>query len=158
MERRGIVLSALAASAVLLTPKKAQAQSRGANALVGAWDVTTTNLDGNAPPGPVTVRRVITYADGGTVFDFSGSPGEIPGQGVWEYTGNHTFEGTWLRLVRDNQGQVIATNRVRSRIQIKSDDEYENEARVDIFDPEGKVLFNWRAVGRGRRIKLESFD
>jgi hypothetical protein len=158
MNRRQLAFRYPIAAAVLLGSDKARAQSRGAQALIGAWDVTTTNLDGNPPPGPSTARRLITYAYGGTVFDFSGSPGEIPAQGVWDYAGNNTFEGTWLRLIRNSDGLVIATNRVRSRIHLKSEDEYENEAKVEIFDPEGKVLFSWRASGRGRRIKLEPFD
>jgi hypothetical protein len=121
--------------------------------------VTTTTLDGNPPPGLAgTGRRLITYADGGTVLDHSGSSTEMPAQGVWEYAGANTFEGTWFRLIRDSNGQIVATNRVRSRIHIKSEDEYENEAQADIFAADGHTLFSWRAKGEGHRIKLQRLD
>jgi hypothetical protein len=82
----------------------------------------------------------------------------MPAQGVWEYGGGNTFDATFVRLIRDAQGQVVATNRVRSRIHLKTEDEYENEAKSDIFDLAGVLLFNWRAMGLGRRIRLESFE
>ena len=157
--RKWISYSALTSAATLLGASEARAQSHGANALVGAWDVTTTYLDGNRPPSlPETSRRLVTYSDGGTVFDNSGLPGEIPAEGVWEYAGGNTFEGTWVRLLRDAQGQVVGTNRVRSRIHVTTEDEYENEAKIDIFNLAGMTLFSWRATGIGRRIKLEPFD
>jgi hypothetical protein len=160
MNRRSLISqSAFATAATLLGAGQGRAQSRGSNALVGAWDVTTTYLDGNVPPGlPPTARRLHTYADGGTAFDHSGSPGEMPAQGVWEYGGADTFDATFVRLIRDAQGQVVATNRVRSRIHLKTEDEYENEAKSDVFDLAGGLLFNWRAKGLGRRIRLESFE
>jgi hypothetical protein len=160
MNRRSLISqSAFATAATLLGAGQGGAQSRGSNALVGSWDVTTTNLDGNFPPGlSPTSRRLHTYADGGTAFDNSGSPGEMPAQGAWEYGGANTFDATFVRLIRDAQGQVVATNRVRSRIHLKTEDEYENEAKSDIFDLAGVLLFNWRAMGLGRRIRLESFE
>jgi hypothetical protein len=82
----------------------------------------------------------------------------MPAQGVWEYGGADTFDATFVRLIRDAQGQVVATNRVRSRIHLKTEDEYENEAKSDVFDLAGGLLFNWRAKGLGRRIRLESFE
>jgi len=159
MNRRSLISqSAFAAAATLLGTGQGRAQSRGSNAMVGNWDVTTTTLDGNFPPGlPPTTRRLHTYTDGGTAFDNSGSPGEMPAQGVWEYGGANTFDATFVRLIRDGQGQVIATNRVRSRIHLKTEDEYKNEAKSDIFDLAGVLVFSWRAKGLGRRIRLESF-
>ena len=106
MNRRSLITkSVFASAAALLGTKQGRAQSRGSNALVGAWDVTTTNMDGNPPPNaPATSRRLITYADGGTVFDNSGLPGDMPAEGVWEYSGGNTFEATFVRLIRDAQG------------------------------------------------------
>lgn len=160
MNRRSLLCqSAFGTAATLLGARHGAAQSRGSNALVGAWDVTTTNLDGNFPPSATpTTRRLHTYADGGTAFDNSGSPGEMPAEGVWEYVGANTFEATFVRLIRDAQGQVIATNKVRSRIRLKTEDEYENEARSEIFNLAGVTLFSWRAKGEGHRIKLEPFE
>src|SRR5262249_55065912 len=129
------------------------------NARFGAWDVTPTYLDGNRPPGlPPTSRRLTSYADGGTAFDNSGSPGEMPAEGVWEYAGANTFEATFVRLIRNAQGQVVATNKVRTRIQLKTEDEYENEAKIDVFNLAGATLFSWRDTAQGRRIKLEPFE
>jgi hypothetical protein len=157
--RKWISHSALTSAATLLGASEVRAQSRGANALVGAWDVTTTNLDGIRPPGlPVISRRLITYSDGGTVLDNSGLPGEMAAEGVWEYAGANTFEGTWVRLLRDVQGQLVGTNRVRSRIHVITEDEYENEAKIDIFNLAGMTLFSWRATGVGRRITLKPLE
>jgi hypothetical protein len=160
MKRRSLIFrSALASAATLLGARQGHAQSRGSNALVGSWDVSTTYLEGNLPPGAgPTTRRLHTYADGGTAFDNSGSAGEMPAQGVWEYVGSNTFEATFVRLFRDAQGQVVATNKVRSRIRLRTEDEYENEAKSEVFNLAGATLFSWRAKGEGRRIKLEPFE
>jgi hypothetical protein len=160
MNRRSLLSrSAFATAATLLGARHGSAQLRGSNALVGAWDVTTTTLGGNVPPNaPPTTRRLHTYADGGTAFDNSGSPGEMPAEGVWEYVGGNTFEATFVRLIRDTQGQLILTNKVRSRIRLKTEDEYENEAKSEVFDLAGVTLFSWRAKGEGHRIKLEPFE
>jgi len=160
MDRRSLITqSAFATVATLLGADQGRAQSRGANALVGTWDVTTTNLEGNLPPGVgPTTRRLHTYADGGTAFDNSGSPGEMPAQGVWAYVGGNTFETTFVRLIRDAQGQLIVTNKVRTRIRLKTEDEYENEAKSEVFNLAGVMLFSWRAKGEAHRIKLEPFE
>ena len=131
MNRRSLISqSALATAATLLGASQGRAQARGSNALVGTWDVTTTTLNGNIPPGlPPTTHRLHTYADGGTAFDNSGSPGEMPAQGVWEYSGANTFDATFVRLIRDAQGPVVAINRVRLCIHLKTEEEYENEAK-----------------------------
>jgi hypothetical protein len=151
--------SAFATVAALLGAHHGRAQSSGSKALVGVWDVSTSYLDGSLPPGAApTTRRLHTYADGGTAFDNSGSPGEMPAEGVWEYVGSNTFEATFVRLIRDAQGQLIATNKVRSRIRLKNQDEYENEAKSEVLTLAGTTLFSWRARGEGRRIRLESFD
>jgi hypothetical protein len=160
MKRRSLMSQfAFAVAATLVAASQGRAQSRGSNALVGTWDVSTTNLDGNLPPGALpTTRRLHTYADSGTAFDNSGSSGEMPAQGVWEYVGSNTFETTFVRLIRDAQGQVVATNKVRTRVQLRNEDEYENEAKSEVFNLAGATLFSWRAKGEGHRIKLEPFD
>jgi hypothetical protein len=160
MKRRSLIFkSAFAAVATLLGATRGRAQSHGSNALVGSWDVSTTNLDGNLPPGVgVTSRRLHTYSEGGTAFDNSGLSGEMPAQGVWEYVGSNTFETTFVRLIRDAQGQVIATNKVRTRVRLRTEDEYENEAKSEVFNLAGATVFSWRAKGEGHRIKLEPFD
>jgi len=160
MNRRNLILhSTFAAAGTLVGAAHASAQAHGAKALVGAWDVTTTNLDGNPPPAaPPTTRRLHTYADGGTAFDNSGSPGEMPAEGVWEYLGSDTFATTFVRLIRDAQGQLVATNKVRTRIRLRTEDEYENEAKSEVFNLAGVALYSWRARGEGHRIKLEPFE
>ncbi|MBI4908237.1 MAG: hypothetical protein HY820_31715 [Acidobacteria bacterium] len=160
MNRRSLMCqSVFATAATLLGARHGRAQSRGSKALIGAWDVTTIYLDGDQPPNiPLTSRRLVTFAEGGTVFDNSGLPGEIPAEGVWEFAGANIFEGTWVRLIRDAQGQVVGTNRVRSQIRLTTEDEYENEAKIDVFNLAGATLFSWRARGQGRRIKLDSFE
>jgi hypothetical protein len=63
-----------------------------------------------------------------------------------------------VRLIRDAQGQVVAMNRVRSRIRLRTEDEYENEAKSEVFNLAGVTLFSWRAKGEGHRIKLEPLE
>jgi hypothetical protein len=43
-------------------------------------------------------------------------------------------------------------------IQLKTEDEYENEAKIDVFNLAGATLFSWRDRAQGRRIKLEPFE
>lgn len=155
MKRRDLTMkAAVAALAAVAVRGTAPAQGLGARALQGVWDVQITN-----PPGsPLPTRRIITYHADGTVLDNSGAPGESLAQGVWEFTGSGVFEGTWWRYFRDAQGQIVGDVRVRSCIRMISDDEYENEAKIEVFGPSGQVLFSSQATGRGRRIKNHAFD
>ncbi|HUQ92665.1 MAG TPA: hypothetical protein VM120_13380 [Bryobacteraceae bacterium] len=146
--------SGIAALAALAARGTVQAQGQGARALEGVWDVAITN-----PPGLMApTRRLITYGADGTVLDDSGTPGEMPARGVWDYTGAGVFEGTWWRFARDAQGQVTVDIKVRSRIHMVSSDEYENDAKIDIFTPAGQLINSGTAKGHGRRIKLDAFD
>lgn len=144
----------LAALTITALPSPAAAQGQGARAIEGVWDITLTN-----PPGVrVPTRRIITYHSDGTVYDHAGG-NEMPAQGVWEHAGNGLFEGVWWRFTRDAAGEITALIRVRSRIRMLSPDEYENEAKIDIFGPAGGApIGGFTATGRGRRINMESFN
>ena len=151
----------IAAMTVTAFPSPASAQGNGARAIEGVWDVSTTN-----PPGVpgVPTRRIHTYHVGGTAFDHAGGT-EMPAQGVWEHVGRGEFEAVFWRFVRDASGQITFIVRVRSRIRMLSPDEYENEAKVDVFSPTSEPLANLRdpvasfnATGRGNRIKPDPFN
>ena len=143
----------IAALTITALPSPAEAQGLGARALEGVWDVTVT-----VPPGvPVPTRRIHTYHAGGTAYDHAGGT-EMPAQGVWEHVGRGEFDAVFWRFVRDAAGEITLIVRVRSRIRITSADEYENEAKIDVFNPAGALVANFDATGRARRIKLESFN
>jgi hypothetical protein len=150
----------IAAMTIAVLPSPASAQGNGARSLEGVWDVSTN------PPGVpgVATRRIHTYHTGGTAYDHAGGT-EMPAHGVWEHVGRGDFEAVFWRFVRDAAGQITFIVRVRSRIHMLSPDEYENEAKIDVFAPSSEPLANLRdpvvsfnATGRGRRVKFESFN
>lgn len=159
MQRRDLGLVAgLGSLAMLAGRKTVKAQSRRGPSLQGVWRVSVTSGPG-APPGfPARWETLISYAAGGTVLEYNGGPGFTPAHGVWLYAGNGMFEGTWFRYNYNPQGEIQAVTKVRSRIRMTSDDEYTNEARVDVYGPNGQIVVSWPSAGHGRRIVIEPLD
>ncbi len=131
-----------------------QAQSQGANALQGAWSSELKSQ--NAPPGVDGYRSFITFSAGGTTVESNGAPGYGPGTGAWEFLRAGEFAAIWLKPIYDFQtGALQGTVKIRTRIQMKSADEYESRDTSDFFLPDGTLAVSWTAVQTAKRIKVE---
>ena len=153
-------LAVLAAMTITVLPSPASAQGNAARSIEGVWDITTTAI----PGVPVPTRRIHTYHSGGTAYDHAGGT-EMAAQGVWEHAGRGVFEAVFWRFIRDAAGEITFIVRVGSRIRMLSEDEYENDAKIDVFGPTSEPLASLRnpvasftATGRGRRIKLDPLN
>ena len=152
-------LTALAALLVShIAAQPGQAQSSGATALQGAWSIEV-KVQPNPPPGVADFRSFVTFASGGTTVEDNGGPGVGPATGAWEFQRAGEFAATWFKPVYDFQtGAFQGTVKIRSRIQMKSADEYESRDKVDFYLPDGTLAVSWTAVQTAKRIKVEPVD
>ena len=131
-----------------------QAQSQGANALEGAWSSELKSQ--NAPPGVDGYRTFITFSAGGTTLEYNGAPGFGPGTGAWEFLRAGEFAAIWIKPIYDFQtGALQGTVKIRTRIHMKSADEYESLDTSDFVLPDGTLAVSWTAVQTAKRIKVE---
>jgi len=85
----------LVAAAAIAWPVSASAQ--GAKALEGTWEVIATIRDCASGNVIRPVARVITFAKGGTLSEYTAAGTEAmpvaraPGHGAWEYLGDASF-------------------------------------------------------------------
>lgn len=85
----------LVAAAALAWPLSASAE--GAKSLEGTWEVTATIRDCASGNVIRSVPRMITFAKGGTLTEYTAAGtaampiARAPGHGAWEYLGNSSF-------------------------------------------------------------------
>jgi len=90
-----IKLLPLVAAAALIWPVAASAQ--GAKALEGTWEIIATIRDCASGNVIRPVPRMMTFANGGTLSEYTAAGTEAmpvaraPGFGAWEYLGDATF-------------------------------------------------------------------
>ena len=152
--------SLLAVAAALLishvSAPPAMAQSQGSTAILGAWTIDV-HLE-NAPPGVTDFRSFTTYSPGGAVVEANGAPGVGPATGAWEFVRAREFAATLLKPTYDQTGAFQGTVKIRGRIQMKSEDEYESRDKIDFFLPDGTLAASWTSVVTAKRIKVEPVD
>ena len=148
------------AAAVLLISHAASplvmAQSHWSTAILGALTIEVDFQ--NAPPGVNDFRSFVTYSPGGATVEFNGAPGFSPATGAWEFVRAAEFVATWIKPVYDQTGAFLGTVKIRGRIQMKSEDEYESRDKIDFILPNGVLAASWTSVVTGRRIKVEPVD
>ncbi len=86
------------------------------------------------------------------------APQGTPGRGLWERTGNGEFALTFYAVLigSSTNPQFQGTYRVRSKLFTnEAGDQFSGTGRVEIFDPEGNLIFSFDAPVQGRRAPLE---
>jgi len=152
--RRGLVgLIATGLAALLFPGKSAEARAAGASAafqgLEGTWVDTATS------GGQALVLRTFN-ADGTYAVLATNYPLTSPGLGVWERTGEREFAFTHVQLRYDEQRTWLGTVRVSGVLRLNPTlDEYTRENVAQVLDQEGNVVNTLRAVGTGRRMRVE---
>lgn len=126
---------------------------------VGAWRVTF-----DTPTGPS--QSLLTVMADGTLL-FSGRPvspaaGGFPvifssaAHGVWQSAGESTAAFTWIGLVTDGEGNLLAvvTDSVEATLSADADT-WSGKYSAKIEDPEGNVLYVGGATVQATRITVQ---
>jgi hypothetical protein len=127
-------------------------------AIVGSWQgtvgggnraVATFNSDGTAQ-GSVQ-SEVSTIPEFGVL---------TPTHGVWEYLGGRQFGLTLVGLIYDiNTGADLGTLKVRVLLTLNATgDQMSGTDKVEIFDPDGELVFTASGDVSYTRIKFEPFN
>jgi hypothetical protein len=146
-------------SAPLRTGAQTGTPSATDNGFVGAWRLTF-----DTPLGPS--QSLLTVMADGTVL-FSGRPvspaaGETPvtfssaGHGVWEQTGPTAAATTWVGLVTDGEGNLLAivTDSVEATLGADGN-VWSGSYSATVADPSGQVLYVGGATVRATRITVQ---
>jgi hypothetical protein len=124
----------------------------------GAWSGTVTAGPGGPPPFRVLMNFT---ADGNFIGSGDGDSfsGGSPQHGVWERIGDtssRTFAVTFLQLFYAPDSSPTAMVKVRQTVILnRSGDTWEGPATVDIFAPDGTLVFAGTATGTATRIRSE---
>ena len=150
MSARATFLMAVAAVAALSTVSPAYGQSNGCRAIEGAWKVFVDQ------PGETNdFETMVTYT-GGTTVEQNGAPGAGPAVGVYDCEGGRHFRATWHKRIYNREtGALIVIVKIRASGEVTSDEEYTSDDKIDIYTPDGQLIFSTTAKQRGRRIVVE---
>jgi hypothetical protein len=132
------------------------------DAIIGSWVETVTPAGPGAPP-PFKALGVY-HADGAWMFSDQGSvrmngmPPIVlsPSYGVWSHLKDRTFAFTGREMICDLDGNLIGMFKFRGELTVDSSgNRYTSQARADVVDPAGNLLFSIQATSEGQRIQLE---
>ena len=126
---------------------------------VGAWRLTF-----DTPTGPS--QSLLTVMADGTLL-FSGRPvspaaGGFPvifssaGHGAWHHTGPTTAAATWVGLVTDGEGTLLAavTDSVEATLDTDGNS-WSGHYSATVADPEGAILYVGGATVQATRITVQ---
>ena len=124
----------------------------------GSWmGVVTT-----APGGPPPFRVLMNFtADGGFVGTGDGDNfvGGSPQHGVWERIGGRNsrrFAVTFFQLFYAPDSSPTGLHKIRQTVILsRSGDTWQGPGKVDIFAPNGTLVFSGTATATARRIQSE---
>ena len=177
-----IVSSALLTSALVLSgpiPVGQAATSPSAHGVIGSWLVELTGTDALADQ-PATPALATFFADGSFIasdlpvrpaLTVDASPGPSPsaaaiasptallyttaGQGIWTATGPTRAAVTFVELVTDGSGSVVATVTVSASLRIDgTGDAMSGPYSVTSVGPDGQPLPDSSGTLQGTRIKI----
>jgi hypothetical protein len=155
----------LVAAALILgsAPLRTRAQT-GTPAATGQGFVGAWRLTFDTPLGPS--QSLLTIMADGTVL-FSGQPVKpaaegVPvtfisaGHGVWEQTGPTTAAITWVGLVTNGEGNLLAsaTDSVEATLGVDGDS-WSGSYSATVANPSGQILYVGGATVRATRITVQ---
>ncbi|MDQ3491466.1 MAG: hypothetical protein M3449_10440 [Acidobacteriota bacterium] len=151
------VFLALIIAAISTTAAFAQNQVNK-NTPTGSWIGVVTAGPGGPPPFRVLVNFT---ADGGFTGSGDGDSfaGGSPQYGVWERVGganSRRFAATFLQLFYDANSNATLLGKVRQTVILdKSGNAWQGPGIVDLFAPDGSLIFSGTATATATRIQSE---
>ena len=126
---------------------------------IGAWRLTF-----DTPLGPS--KSLLTILPGGTLF-FSGQavkPASAgapvtcisAAHGAWTETGANTGAMTWIGMVSDGEGSLLAevTDSVQAAIS-QDGNSWDGSYQASVADPEGRVIYEGEGIVHATRIEVQ---
>ena len=128
-----------------------------AGPLTGSWEGVVTNAPGGPPPFRVLMNFT---ADGG--FTGSGDGDNSVGSpqyGVWERVGggnSRQFAATFRQLFYDANANPTGSAKIRQTVILsRSGNTWQGPFKVEIFAPDGTLVFSGAGTARATRIQSE---
>lgn len=153
-----ISLLAIATIAIPAKPKQIGSSKTSATTLhafnvVGAWEI-------NAYPNqqPAFKALGIFTIDGGCMTSAHLDPAisAIPGYGAWERIKGHQYAFTFKQFTSNADQSLQYVFKVNAKVELRSlGNEFEGTFKIDVFDPNGNLLFSDTGMLEGRRIQVE---
>ena len=131
-------------------PGKGGPHARGdhAHSVLGTWLVDVR------PTGGPPLQAMLTLSPGGGLIETeSGSPGTA--QGSWEERGGGRLALTFQRFEFDEEGQPAGHIVVRAELNPQAAGRLSGPFKVDVFDPEGNVVFSDSGTATAERFKVQ---
>ena len=131
------------------------------NALVGVWEeVTPAFVDCQTPePGGPTIRALLTFNQGGTMYVEDTFPLEGPyrttGGGIWKRTSgrNYTYVNVHYSFEPDRTFTFII--KARADITLSRDgNSFTENGTVEVSDPSGNVVFEGCYAATATRLRF----
>jgi len=150
MERRRLFVSAVAAALLVGCASPGPVPDR-ANALVGAWLVTSARANGVG-------MNMLTFSSDGTFFRSGDThPTLSGGHGAWKQVSPQEFEATYIAFRFDDNRKWVGSTKTMLRITLgASPNEFTGTAKASVRDLEDKQLGIGESKLVGRRIQVDS--
>jgi hypothetical protein len=125
---------------------------RGANGLVGSWELTV-NRGPLLPP----VKGLTTYTRGHSVIGTANVVIRGPAHGTWEHVSGRLYADTHVFFRFDPTGAFLGTQRINENVRLAPDgDSYTAVAISSQFDPNGNLVASGlRATITATRIHVD---
>ena len=131
----------------------AQAQSKKVRGLAGSWDVVATT------PTQGSFNVFISFFDDGNVIADEPGSQETAGHGNWMATGGTNVAYTFKSVFGDANQQVLARLKIVGTLQYSiAQDNWTGPFKVEVFDPNGNLIFADRGTFTGTRIAVETLN
>lgn len=128
-----------------------------AEKLVGTWRVKVTIRVCQTGAEIITFPSLVTFAQGGTMTETTSDTSPAlrgPGHGVWQHTGGRNYSLVFEAFTYDAAGAWSGTQRITQTIKLGHDsDEHKSKGGVEIFDPNGTLIFTGCSTAVGRRME-----
>ena len=133
-------------------------QSASQRTVEGVWRtvVTPRNCQTGEALGPLVIRGLFTFHEGGTVSEFGVAPGSTPalrspGHGVWQREhGWQDYSFAFIHNRYDATGAFLGTQVVRATLELDgSGDALSTQATVRVFDANDALIGTFCATAAG---------
>jgi hypothetical protein len=131
----------------------ARAQNKKVKGLAGSWDVAATT------PTQGSFNVFISFFDDGNVIADEPGSEESSGHGNWSATGGPNVAYTFKSVFGNANQQVLASLKVVGTLQYNvAQDNWTGPFKIEVFDPNGNLVFSDRGTFTGTRIAIEALN